>query len=358
MIYLAGAGKDYLAARGEISDLEYRLLDSDETKIGNEIAGKKVEEYKILAEATSTDKVLVTSKKYFQEIFEIIRKYSSDISIELLPEYLWRQKVVRIPDYLNSIKQYCVDAPINDWIDSAIVDELSYWKISIAEAKERGDYRLCEREFEYCCNSELEFEIDDLVIDVGCGPLPKFGNKLNCGRVNYQPVDPLAHQYEKILKESDVKLPVTPKFAMAEFLTLFYKENSADYIIIHNALDHTYDIMRALVEMLRVVKLDGYVLMYHMDSEGIFENYSGMHQWNITENHGDLYFFNKEYGINVTEAISEFADIIIKRNTVAYRDEIIVAIKKKKNVPIDIINKYDDELVAGRLISALFKRML
>lgn len=196
-----------------------------------------------------------------------------------------------------------------------------------------------------------------MVIDIGCGPLPKFGNKLSDGVINYQPVDPMAHQYIRLLNENEIQLPITPKFGMAELLSLFYKENCADYVIIHNALDHTYDIMRALIEMLRVCKVEGYVLMNHMDSEGIFENYSGMYQWNITEHYGDLYFFNKEVGINVTKTLFEFADVNIKRNTIDYRDEIIVRIKKKKNIPINIIKQYDEELIAGSLISELFKRI-
>lgn len=127
-------------------------------KLGSETLGNKVVGYDILKDTTKTDKVFVTSKKYYSEICSVIRQYSTDIPITLLPEYLWGQKVTKIPNILKRMKKYNVVMPINDWIDSAVGDEVCYWRKSIVESKEKKDYRLYAKNFEYYLDRELQLK--------------------------------------------------------------------------------------------------------------------------------------------------------------------------------------------------------
>lgn len=151
----------------------------------------------------------------------------------------------------------CDKKDVQEWIEEALHSEMGYWEKQVPIWKAKGDNCLSKRDFHYSYNEEIEFRNDDIILDVGCGPLPKFGNMMNGKEIKYVPVDPLAYQYQKIIHKNGIKLPVEPSFAIMEALTNFYNKNSADYVIVNNALDHSIDIMRAFIECLQVVKIGG-----------------------------------------------------------------------------------------------------
>lgn len=222
--------------------------------------------------------------------------------------------------------------------------------------KEKGDKRFLEREFVYQYNPELNIGEDDIVLDVGAGPLPKFGNIVNGHKMNYIPLDPLAYGYKKLLDNLHIQLPIHTQFAMMEILTCFYPTESADYVIVNNALDHSIDIFRAFVECLDVVRVGGYLLLEHMEAEAAHNEYTGLHTWNITLIDGDVIFFDEVSKVNISKMFSECCKIDSKRIRKGYREMIIVKIHKKKSIPEEILREFNAKEFAGKIIKNMFER--
>ena len=125
----------------------------------------------------------------------------------------------------------------------------------------------------------------------------------------------------------------------------------------HNALDHCIDPMRVLIEMAKICKIGGSILLFHADAEGIFENYSGMHKWNITEQKGNMYIFdNKKNMVNVSQYMKDFANLVTYRVPFTYRDGVVCRIEKTAELPEKITNNFDD--ISGELIDKLFERLV
>lgn len=176
--------------------------------------------------------------------------------------------------------------------------------------------------------------------------------------MNYIPADPLAYHYKRLLDKNNAVLPIEISFTIMEALSSFYGENSIDYCIVDNALDHSIDILRAFIECFRVIKMGGRLLLTHMDSEGLNEDYWGLHKWNISSTECDLVFFNEEMKINVSNLFRDYADIKIQRKKRHERDIIIADVYKKADVSSSIIERYDSPIYVGYLIDRLFYRMV
>jgi SAM-dependent methyltransferase len=120
------------------------------------------------------------------------------------------------------------------------------------------------------------------VLDVGAGPVTSIGYVPPPGiTMDLVATDPLADAYTRIFDAMGLKRPVPTSFAPAEELSAFLPEDSFDIVHCRNALDHSFDPIRGLVEMLRVVKIGGQVMLYHNPNEAEGEGYSGFHQYNF-----------------------------------------------------------------------------
>lgn len=72
-----------------------------------------------------------------------------------------------------------------------------------------------------------------------------------------------------------------PVAGEAERLADAFGENSFDLVYARNCLDHGYDPMLAIQQMLKVVRVGGVVLFEHGVNEGERQGYQGLHQWNF-----------------------------------------------------------------------------
>ena len=59
-----------------------------------------------------------------------------------------------------------------------------------------------------------------------------------------------------------------------------------DLIFCQNALDHTYDPVKAIDEMIKLMKDSGAIYLLHIENEGFKEGYRGLHSWNFTQENG------------------------------------------------------------------------
>jgi SAM-dependent methyltransferase len=126
------------------------------------------------------------------------------------------------------------------------------------------------------------------VLDVAAGPISCVGWQINGQRPQIVPIDALATQYRMILDEFGLVPPAYTQSCDGEDIDRRFPPESFDIVHIRNALDHCYDALTVVRNMLRVLKPGGSLLIHGFTDEAEFEKYDGLHQWNIRADDGRL----------------------------------------------------------------------
>lgn len=159
------------------------------------------------------------------------------------------------------------------------------------------------------------------ILDVGSGPISMIGRCLDSSdkrEIKIYQADALGDEYEKLLKKYNINLKINFIKIDGERLTEKIKPNTFDIVHCNNALDHCYNPLKAVEEMIKVVKSGGVVYTGHQINEAEAANYGGLHQWNIDEENNHLIFWNKRQKIDVNNQISKY----VKRIEIkAWRDD-------------------------------------
>lgn len=231
------------------------------------------------------------------------------------------------------------------WVEN-LMSEVEFWIKDVARAssKYHDDYvhRCNNKIFNISKDkhySEMEQFVQKIesprIMDIGCGLAPRFGTQLQNGNViNIDRVDPLAYFYNNINAQFAYDYKVPCKFGMFEYLAQYYDEDSMDVVIVNNALDHCINPYKAIIEIMHILKPGGRLYMRHGKAEGVNGGYTGLHQWNLDQSkNNDFIIWNYSNAVNVTEKISEFAEVKVTCNDTPVRDEqnIMVVIEKKKD---------------------------
>lgn len=169
-----------------------------------------------------------------------------------------------------------------DW-ERALGDELGYWQWSL----EQGHFRdRLDR------NQPLQPELAELLercvrgsdeallIDVGSGPLTTVGSQWT-RPLRVMAIDPLADQYNVLMDELGVVPPVRPVKGSAENLLRTVAEASAHLLVMNNALDHSFQPLRCVMNLVAAAKPGCFIYLNHFANEAERERYQGLHQWNI-----------------------------------------------------------------------------
>lgn len=320
----------------------------------------KVDEYKVVLPEQMTeacvsgvvDTIIVGVEKviYVQQMQEYIREnIPTRIKVYTVEELSGKYVSEYIADKKNSMVyhwdiDFNVQAEI--WIEN-IMSEVLYWLEE--NAKPEGAYhaeylkRLTNQKFSDMKELTDIIKPDDIVMDIGCGLVTCYGEKLENGaNINLVPVDPLAHFYNKINKyysEHGIKgYKKEVVFGLFEFIACFFPKNYADIIVINNALDHGIDPYKSIVECLYILKNGGCLHLRHMRAVAVFEQYDGLHKWNLDLNEkNELVIWNKENAINVSKELGDIADI---KGFQTSEKSFVAQITKRKD--FDINSFYSD----------------
>lgn len=120
------------------------------------------------------------------------------------------------------------------------------------------------------------------VLDVGAGPVTSLGYVPPQGMtLELVATDALADAYAQHLQSLGLVPPLTTRFALAEELTAFLPPDSFDIVHCRNALDCCFDPLRALSEMLRVLRPGGVIMLYNLPNQAEVEGYAGFRQHNL-----------------------------------------------------------------------------
>lgn len=145
------------------------------------------------------------------------------------------------------------------------------------------------------------------ILDVGAGPLTSLGYRYPGRTVTIVPVDPLAHDYDRLLAEAGLDPPLRTLGVAGEELVERFGLGSFDIAYAANSLDHSADPLQIIANMVSVVRVGGVVLLRHKRNEGQSARYGGLHQWNFDAANGRLRLWNDTAEIDVGAALGERA---------------------------------------------------
>lgn len=264
---------------------------------------------------------------------------------------------------LSNVFQECFSEKDYDkymfkWLNG-IIDEIEFWDACFAEEGllwKEGWQNMITYERDFTLDSYLE-DIDDTVfLDVGSGPLSSCGSRTQKTNLHFNAVDPLAYAYKKIKRKYQIKTLIQPEFAMVERLNEKYPENTFDLVHMRNALDHSFNPIMGLLQLLYVCKVGGRVLLCHRDNEAVFEKYDGLHQWNlmVKEEHFLIWRGNKKF--DVAELFGDSIEITAKP-AIDREDLHEVVITKRKSIDIisDPLIKIYNERLFNKLLECLIR---
>lgn len=152
-----------------------------------------------------------------------------------------------------------------------------------------------------------------VLMDIGSSSVAKYGDILPNGmHIESYAIDALAFFYNRLYEKYALKVNNRIKFGLFEFMAAFYKKNSVDVILIENALDHSINPVKGILECLEILKEKGLLRLFHRKCEAVYEGYAGFHQWNIDYNDNlELIVWNNKNYINVNKLLGTDVEIRI-----------------------------------------------
>ena len=222
-----------------------------------------------------------------------------------------------------------------DWA-TGLPAELQFWEKALAD----GGRNWNETEYRKRTDPKLELqeELKELVpaapgavvriLDVGAGPLTPLGKHWSGRILEIVAVDPLAEQYMAMLARLSLKPPIPVRVAEAEKLLDHFPPNSFDLAYSSNSLDHSYDPLAAIRQMLAVVKPGHYVYLWHFANEGTLESFGGLHQWNFDSVKGDFVISDGKTTHSVTSQFKSTAQVTCETIQAFGKRVVIVKLKK------------------------------
>jgi len=140
----------------------------------------------------------------------------------------------------------------------------------------------------YLCFVPIEQRENARILDVGSGPVTILGKVYHGKRVDLTAVDALADRYNEMLDENAWNPPVRTQQCHAEQLVEKFGLEQFDVVNCRNALDHSYNPVTAIQQMLAVLKENRALLIESAVNEGKRTSYQGLHSWDINESDGSL----------------------------------------------------------------------
>lgn len=150
------------------------------------------------------------------------------------------------------------------------------------------------------------------ILDVGSGPLTTVGTRWPRRRVSVTAVDPLANRYNELLDRFGVTVPARPIKGDAEQLTELLPRGSFDLACATNSLDHAIDPVRAIRQMLQLVKPGRHVVLDHRADEGELMGYTALHQWNFRAEDGRFVVWRPGSRVDASSLLESEADIDLR----------------------------------------------
>jgi SAM-dependent methyltransferase len=145
------------------------------------------------------------------------------------------------------------------------------------------------------------------ILDVGAGPVTYVGSHWEGHEVELVAVDALASRYDQL--RFPKAPPVRTLQCDTERLTDMFAPGEFDFTNARNTLDHSYDPVECIRQMLRVTRPGGHVGLWHFTNEAERENYVGLHQWNFAVEGDDMSIWNRAERHSLRAVIADLGEI-------------------------------------------------
>ena len=248
--------------------------------------------------------------------------------------------------------KHVINNQLDAWLQG-IYSEIEFWNKYIGERgwKYKNKWEITidsKRRFvlendipEECRGSEYSF------IDVGSGPFSRCGFITDKVKLNHCAVDPLAEAYKMLKNRYGVNNGINLRTGFVELLDKEFEPNTFDLVHMSNSLDHSFDAVMGIYQLVRICKIGGKVILRHKQNEAFNGKYEGLHQWNLyvdlNSNMFTVWRADERYIIN--KILSDYAVIKCLEDPIEpdlfYRVEII----KKKDVVIPQNDIYEKMLL-------------
>jgi len=167
------------------------------------------------------------------------------------------------------------------------------------------------------------------ILDVGSGPLTVLGKRWEDRSLEITAIDPLAERYAELCDRVGLEPLVRPVSGDAEHMAAMFPADSFDLVYAQNCIDHGYDPLRSIEQMLAVAKPGHFVLLEHAIDEGEHMQYEGPHQWNFREEEGHFVIWRPGVWLDAGDRLHQQADIEIE----ALPDERWIRVGLRKHWP-------------------------
>jgi hypothetical protein len=231
--------------------------------------------------------------------------------------------------YIHFYKNKILSTIQNKWSSYLNNEGLSFHILNILKNKEKLEqyWRL-----ECPLNKRIKKEIKKIVkkkirlLDIGCGPFPKSGLYYNSFKIERILIDPMAEKYHSLLNEKNVNTYGQKIInCEAEKIKNLFDDKSFEIIFAKNALDHTYNPILSISNLIDLLTVDGSIILEHYIKEGEYTNYQGLHQWDFYSENGNFYISNQDK--NIVHNINSLFPII-DIQTYLEKNKIINIIRK------------------------------
>jgi SAM-dependent methyltransferase len=147
------------------------------------------------------------------------------------------------------------------------------------------------------------------ILDLGSGPVSTLGEVLDGHQIAITPVDPLANEYNELINELGyTDLPKIIK-GTGESLSDLFENDTFDIVFSANALDHSYDPLACIKNMIQVCKDGGSVYFVVKENEGERQKYGGLHQWNFEIEKDKVRLWNRDTSMVLNDEIGSSGDL-------------------------------------------------
>lgn len=362
----------------DVLNIKYQMVaycDSNEALVGTVVnCYEVISREELLKKAVSGEIqaiiVAIFSIDARQEISDYLTKKLTPYGVMIEDYFVLRERLVN--EYLKKYHRYTEDdwhpkfsEHTYDWLQN-IHEEIKYFVNTLAKPEGPCNnlylHRLKNKRF-FSIDNPTKFDIDfeeklnddDIVLDIGCGLVTHYGTETSIGKhINLIPVDALAHFYNLVNVKYGNSIEGNDKeckFGLFEFLDYFFKEDSVNYIVINNALEHGINPYKSLIKCIYILKKGGIIHMKHHRAEGIFEFWQGLHKWNVDYNaNNDFIIWNKGNSINISQKLKDIADITLTHDEPTedkLQPEIYINIVKKRDFLLsEYINDDDSQQIA------------
>ncbi len=257
-----------------------------------------------------------------------------------------------------------LDFQIDEWL-TGIQNEIFFWKTYM---EKRGGVRY-KKGFTDTVEKNKRFLLEDEIpacdadkeicfIDVGSGPFSRCGFVTDKAKLKCIAVDPLADIYKILKKENNLENGINLESGFVELLDRKYSENSFDIVHMSNALDHSFNPVIGIAQLLYICKIGGKVILRHNENEAEAECYEGFHQWNLSgqNKEGSFIIWRQGEKYDVCELFQDYADITCKRDALEEQFHRIVLVKKKNiSIPQNDIYDYMLSKVYSFLLKTIYE---